>query len=335
MSDTLLASASRILWRLIKAEGADPDAIFSAAGLDTTLINRSSARYPVQQARQAWQLAADCIKDPCFGIRAGMHWLPSDLYALGYAFLASKTLQIGLSRVARFNEVVDQVIQFTVEEDGDHLMVSYENLWKDIPDIPALEAARWSIVLTMCRAAKPEGVSPARVALSHAPMKCSRDYENFFCCPISYSQQRSALYFKRADVEQPLTGVNSELAAVNEKALKDYIDRLHVDDLQRRVAHVITEHLASGELSDDRVAKALCMSARTLQRKLSAEGTTFKRILDSVREKLAREYISDDHLSFSEITYLLGFRAQSSLTRACKRWTGASPSQMRQAAQQS
>ena len=37
MNDTLLASASRILWRMIKAEGADPDAIFTEAGLGTVL----------------------------------------------------------------------------------------------------------------------------------------------------------------------------------------------------------------------------------------------------------------------------------------------------------
>lgn len=329
MSDTLLASASRILWRLIKAEGADPDAIFLAAGLDTSRINQSSARYPVQQARKAWQLAADAMTDPCFGLRAGLYWLPSDLYALGYVFLASPTLHIGLNRIARFNDVVDQVIDFIVEETDDHLMISYENASQDLPDIPALEDARWSIVLTMCRVAKPEGVSPAKVELTHTPMKRSQEYENFFGCPIMYSQQRSALYFKRGDVDQPLAGVNSELAAVNEKALQDYMDRLYGDDLQRRVAREITGHLVSGNLSDDTIAKALFMSSRTLQRKLSAEGTTFKQILESVREKLALEYITDERLSFSEISYLLGFRDQSSFTRAFKRWTGKPPTQVR------
>ena len=74
MRDTLLASASRILWRLINAEGADSEAIFTEAGLDTALINEASARYPVENARKAWQLAADKIKSPCFGLHAGAHW---------------------------------------------------------------------------------------------------------------------------------------------------------------------------------------------------------------------------------------------------------------------
>lgn len=330
MNDTLLASASRILWRLIKAEGADPEAIFKEAGLNTALINEASARYPVENARKAWHLAADCIKDPCFGIRAGKHWLPSDLHALGYAFLSGRTLHIGLNRIARYNEAVDQVISFNVEEDDEHLILSYENARKDLPDIAALEDARWSIVLTMCRTAKPEGISPARVDLIHGAIKCRKEYETFYGCPVHYSRKRSALFFKLVDVEQTLTAVNTEVAAINEKALEDYIERLHEDEIQHKVARKITELIASGQLSDDKVARALGLSSRTLQRKLSVEGTTFKQILESVREKLAMQYIRDERLSFSEISFLLGFSEQSSFTRAFKRWTGTSPTHLRQ-----
>jgi AraC-like DNA-binding protein len=329
MSDTLLASASRILWRMIKAEGADPDAIFTEAGLDKALRNKSTARYPAEKARKAWQLAADYIRNPCFGISAGVHWLPSDLYALGYAFLSSGTLHVGLNRIVLYNEVVDSVITFIVEEDDEHLILSYENARKDLPDHPALEDARWGIVLAMCRAAKPEGISPVKVELTHASIKCRKEYESFFGCPITYSQRRSALYFKLADVNQTLTAVNTEVAAINEKALRDYIVRLREDDLQHRVARVITEQLASGHLSINKVAKALFMSSRTLQRKLSTEETTFKQTLELIRKRLAMEYIKDERLSFSEISYLLGFSEQSSFTRGFKRWTGATPRQAR------
>jgi len=330
MSDTMLASASRILWRMIKAEGADPDAIFTEAGLSPALRNEATARYPVEKARKAWQLAADYIQDPCFGIHAGVHWLPGDLHALGYAFLSSKTLRIGLGRIVRYNEVIDQVINFIIDEDDEHLILSYENTRKDLPEPLALESARWSTVLTMCRTAKPEGISPAKVELTNGPMKCKKEYEAFFGCPITYSQKRSALHFKFVDVEQTLTAVNTEVAAINEKALGEYIGRMHEEDLQHRVARVITGQLVCGHLSDVKVAETLFMSSRTLQRKLSAEGTTFKQILESIRKKLAMEYLKDERLSFSEISYLLGFSEQSSFTRAFKRWTGASPTQVRQ-----
>lgn len=182
----------------------------------------------------------------------------------------------------------------------------------------------------MCRAAKQEGISPARRELTHAPPSCEGYYQSFFRCLVKYSQQRSAIHFHLADITQTLTAVNTEVAAINEKALEEYIARHHEDDLQHRVARVITEQIASGHVSDDKVAKALSMSSRTLQRRLSAEGTTFKQVLELVREKLAMEDIDDERLSFSEISYLLGFKEQSSFTRAFKRWTGAPPTQARQ-----
>jgi AraC-like DNA-binding protein len=328
MSSTL-ATTIRILWRMIKAEGADPDAIFAEAGLDTSIINKSTARYPVEKTRKAWQLATDYIENPCFGVSAGTHWLPSDLYALGFAFISSGTLRIGLDRFALYSEVVDPAITFMVEEDDEHLIFSYENALKNLPHPPALEDAVGSIMLTMCRAANPEGISPVKVELTHASMECREKHEAFFRCPVSYSQQRPAMYFKLADADQPLTSVNTEVAEINEKALRDYIGRLREDDLQHRVARVITEQLASGHLSIDKVAKALSMSSRTLQRKLSVEETTFKQTLELIRKKLAMEYIKDERLSFSEISYLLGFSEQSSFTRGFKLWTGATPMQGR------
>jgi len=71
------------------------------------------------------------------------------------------------------------------------------------------------------------------------------------------------------------------------------------------------------------------MSTRTLQRRLSEEGFTYKQLLESVRHTLAEQYIRDERLSLNEISYLLGFSEQSSFSRAFKRWTGKSPSQTR------
>ncbi len=338
MIDTVLASAIRILWRMIKAEGADPDAIFAEAGLDTSIINKSTARYPVEKARKAWELAQDYLGKPFWGVSAGKHWLPSDLHALGFAFLSSETLRIGLNRVVLYGEVVGPVMTFVAEEVDEHLVLTYENLRDDIPDSPITETARWAtitetarcaIVLAMCRAAKPEGISPVKVELAQMSMEGREENEAFFGCPVSYSQQRAAMYFKLADVDQPLTAVNTGVAAINEKALSDYLGRLREDNLKHRVASVIIKQLASGHMSIDNVAKALSMSSRTLQRKLSAEETTFKQTLELIRKKLAMEYIKDERLSFSEITYLLGFSEQSSFTRGFKLWTGATPIQAR------
>jgi len=78
-----------------------------------------------------------------------------------------------------------------------------------------------------------------------------------------------------------------------------------------------------------RVAELLNLSRRTLQRRLEDEGTSFKAVLDDTRRELANRLIHDRLMTLGEIAYLLGFSETSSFSRACRRWTGVSPSQLR------
>ena len=81
--------------------------------------------------------------------------------------------------------------------------------------------------------------------------------------------------------------------------------------------------------SQKKVADALHMSVRNLQRKLKHIDTTFRELLDEIRRDLAKQYINNSDVSFSEVTFLLGFSESSSFSRAYKRWHGVTPSEVR------
>ena len=71
------------------------------------------------------------------------------------------------------------------------------------------------------------------------------------------------------------------------------------------------------------------MSARTLQRKLVSCGNTYMDILEETRRDLGLAYLSVPQYSVNDVTFLLGFSATSSFSRAFRRWTGLSPSAWR------
>jgi AraC-like DNA-binding protein len=56
---------------------------------------------------------------------------------------------------------------------------------------------------------------------------------------------------------------------------------------------------------------------------------TFRGLLKELRQELATQYIEDDSLTLTEITFLLGFSEMSSFSRAFKNWNGVSPSEAR------
>ena len=65
------------------------------------------------------------------------------------------------------------------------------------------------------------------------------------------------------------------------------------------------------------------------ERRLSAIGTSYGKLLRQVRHEMAGDYLRKKDYQIIEIAYLLGFADPSNFSRAFKRWTGLSPRQFR------
>jgi AraC-like DNA-binding protein len=79
----------------------------------------------------------------------------------------------------------------------------------------------------------------------------------------------------------------------------------------------------------DVIAGGMGLSRQTLFRRLKDEGTTFEKLLDELRHKMALNYLSEKKVSVNETAYLTGFSESAAFSRAFKRWTGQSPRAMR------
>lgn len=89
------------------------------------------------------------------------------------------------------------------------------------------------------------------------------------------------------------------------------------------------------ELPDIReIARRLAMAPRTLQRRLAAEGASFKDLIDITRREAAQRLLADRSLAVAEVGYLLGFSEPSAFNRAFKRWLGATPLEYRRTIEQ-
>ena len=100
--------------------------------------------------------------------------------------------------------------------------------------------------------------------------------------------------------------------------------------IREQVKRVLKRCLASGrpELSD--VARDLGMSERTLQRRITGEGTSFRDLLAEARQELWRRLLSDHAAGIDEVACLLGYQDTSSFYRAFKDWEGVTPNRWRE-----
>jgi AraC-like DNA-binding protein len=186
-----------------------------------------------------------------------------------------------------------------------------------------------AMIVRLCRLIRGAEINPLRVTLRRQTPSCTKAFSQVFRAPVEFSARRDRLVFDREELSQPLLTANTELARANDQIVIDYLAKFDRDRVTMRVRSMLLEQLATGSATQESIARGLNLSARSLQRKLHEEGTTYKQLVDDTRRELAAQYVKQSQLSINEITYMLGFSEPSNFTRAFKRWTGESPSEYR------
>ena len=159
-----------------------------------------------------------------------------------------------------------------------------------------------------------------------------KDYETFFAAPLEFAALATAFLLRNEDLARPV--------AVADITLTGYLDRLAEQVLatlgsertvRERVRRVLWSELTEAVPSLGSVAKALGASARTLQRQLRDEQTSFAAVLAELRREMAPSLLRDGQLAVSEVGFLLGYEDPSAFQRAFRRWFGRSPRAFRNA----
>ena len=135
------------------------------------------------------------------------------------------------------------------------------------------------------------------------------------------------------------TGVANELLTSSHAGLfEDHHDRLaesyadlQQSDIVGRVRVAIQQLLPTAEVTEENVASTVNANVRTLHRRLSQKGMTFRALLRDVRMKTARKYMADDRYSVTDVAFMLGYSDVSAFSRAFRVWFGKSPSEFRAA----
>jgi AraC-like DNA-binding protein len=154
-------------------------------------------------------------------------------------------------------------------------------------------------------------------------------YIDLFQAPIFWSKGENALYFDARALEQPVPAGNEELARETDRIAERYLATLDPERVQDRVRKALLTLLPSGEVDQEAVAKTLHRSVSSLQRQLTAEGASYRQILEDTRVSLAQQFVREKRYSLGQIAYLLGFSDQANFSRAFKRWTGNTPTEFR------
>ncbi len=321
---TYSAPAVDITLKIIRSYGINPIPIMRKLRIDPEKLRDPHARFRYAQIDDLWALAVAKANDPAFGLKAAEFWHPSQLGALGYAWLASASLRTALNRMVRYIRILTEGATLKLQDGGDELslVLNYKRISKQQP---TRTDSFMAMLLAMCQADAGMEFHPTSISLTHPAPEDTAPFFALFGCPVNFSSKTNSFNLSREWADLELPGSNPQLVKLNDQVMVEYIASLGDDNIIERVKVQIMDQLPSGKVSDESVAEALFMNSRTLQRRLQKEDITFKTILTEVRMDLADSYLLEHKMALSEISFLLGFAELSSFSRAFKRWTGESP----------
>jgi len=97
----------------------------------------------------------------------------------------------------------------------------------------------------------------------------------------------------------------------------------------RKIRAAIRYFLKHGHPYLGQVAKKVGIPQRTLERHLSAAGTSYAQLVYELRFGLVTKLLEDPNVPIASIASKAGFALPSGLSRAFNDWTGMTPSQYR------
>jgi AraC-like DNA-binding protein len=310
--------------------GIDPLTVVEEAGID--LAKGANPDWRIGQG-DFDRLLNHCVKvtgEEAFGLLASEQLQPQVLRSLGLAWLASDTVYDGLLRLQRFGRLVSTGIDLKLEEEDDcvHLYLGMDPRLADIG--PASRDYAVGIVTRMCRLTLGEFLAPVIVLMERPVPAEAERWEYLLASRVIFDADTTRITWSRSDIMEPLVTGDRRLARINDEHTLAYLDSFLARSTTRDVVDKIVERLPDGPPSQQQIASVLCVSNRTLQRKLREEGTSFKELLKDTRMQLARRYLRSPGRSVVETAYLLGFSEPSTFSRAFKRWTGVAPAEFRE-----
>ncbi|MEM9725671.1 MAG: AraC family transcriptional regulator [Pseudomonadota bacterium] len=303
----------------LRSVGIDPD-----APLDPKLMVADTAYYDMLEA------LAEEIDVTDLPLRVGASMRCDEYGALGLAWKAAPTLRGSYRRVERFARIWTSIVAYEIQPaPGGVLWIEHRAGARRLGMRLSVEADMASAV-SISRQVSPAPFRPSEVRFTHAGPKSLAAHEAYFQCPVRFGAEQDAMVIADAALDQPNIlgdeGITRFLLGHLEHELEGLQEPPSLADRTKRA---IAASLSEGRPSMAAIARNLGLSARSLHRRLAAEGLTFQSLAESARRELAEGLVADETYTLAEVAFLTGFSEQSAFTRAFKRWVGATPARVR------
>jgi AraC-like DNA-binding protein len=305
---------------LLNAVGISPEKPVDPSFMLSSTDYYAAFRKLAKADRHGWSLP----------LRAGASMRCADYGAFGLAWKSANNIKGSFERAERYARLLTNVASYQIETTRSGAFMHLHRQGERHLGMRLSNEATIASIHAISREVATKDFHPLEVHFKHSAPAVVADHQRYFECPVFFDSDRDALLVSVDTLNTPNFLGDESLSQFFDTHLEGELSKLTDDNsVEQRIKIYVSRNLSEGIPPVSAIAEHLCMSSRTLQRRLADSGQTYQRLLDESRRSLAEKLLRQTTYSLNEIAFMAGFSDQSAFNRAFKRWAGQTPRSFR------
>lgn len=322
------------VFRMLCDQGYPPEALLAETGLDASQLADPHFRSGFPPLRRFLLNAMEQTGDPHLGVTLALQFQPTYIGLPSYTAMNAADFRAGLEVLERFFFLNFPAFEISLIEDQPGLQdgEAAVRLRSKFP-FDGIEYFGFSSAIIAIN-----GLLKAMLGADHvatraemtlsAPEDWSAN-EARVGFPVQLEATENRIIFPNDLLARPLPGDDP----INHSRLLGLCEQFAAEMVFETTAETqviaLLDSTPSLALPLAEIAAELGYSERGLRRQLDRSGTSYRKLVDQIREQRARDLLAGSTQPIKAIAAVLGFESSSNFSRSFKRWTGLTPKAFR------
>ncbi len=331
---TIQVAATAGILDSVATGGGDVGWVVREANLTLDELSCPEQRLPLRKFVTLIEAASRSTGDDCFGAHLGQVCALRELGLPGYLATFAPDVERALASFARYYYLLGDATDVRFDRREGLASFTYHVL--DPESWPRRQDAEQVITMVVILLREWIGAdwSPEAVWFEHPKPRFADELERILGCPVRFDCETNTIWFDRATASRCNPKADERLFRIltwfAETVMRGHQPGASAEKTFREQVLASIDTCANlGNASIHSVARALGLEARTFQRRLGAESTSFREIHEEYLHREATKLLGRPDLGEKEIAARLGYGSLNSFIRAFRRWHGVTPGQFR------
>ena len=321
---------SQVMLNFAADHDVDPETCLSGTDITASMLEDPEALIrPEQELRLVENLMQALPDLPTAGFELGMRYNISTFGTWGFALRTSRNLREAIELAIRYIPLSTAYSSFRAAFEDDEYIVSADSGPIPVQVREFLLHRDLGTAVNILRELNLAGDSLQRLELVGQEPPEADQVRALLRLPVHYRCQRNAVVLSRASVEKPSPNFDPQLSGLLENQCRQLMQKRQITGISGQVRQRLLGESGLLTTLEDMAGK-LNMSPRSLRRKLDAETTSYRGLVEEIRQQLATQLLASTDMKLEEISAQLGYADTASFTRAFRRWFKVSPGQYRE-----